>query len=151
MLGVEVSCESWRGCRVVILNKESRAKELGDFVRFASERQALDEEIPQRCGMLQFADAQVMGRIGKLALSRVRGWMHRREILVYMLNERLRPERPGSAQCLSDEKPVVIFTDGASVASSSFATVAVLGTLAAALRFIGCVWQELKLKSTQTI
>ena len=75
-------------------------------------------------GRLQFAEAQVMGRMGKLALSRIRTWMSQQRVLVTrelleefrLLAERFRREKPREVPMLVDSKSILVFTDGASEA-----------------------------------
>ena len=61
-----------------------------------------------------------MGRLGKLALSRIRTWMSQQRILVTrelleefrMLGERFRREKPREVPMLVDAAPVLVFTCG---------------------------------------
>ena len=121
MLGVEVDCAGWKTGNVVVKNKESRARELGDFVRELKVGGRLTtKQFLSVVGRLQFAEAQVMGRMGKLALSRIRSWMHPRAVVVdqelidelTMLVERLRRSRPRTIPGISLEMPILVFTDG---------------------------------------
>ena len=83
MLGVEVDCSCWKAGSIVVKNKESRSKEIQDLVANLSEGGHLtSREFISIVGRLQLAEAQVMGRMGKLALSRIRTWMSQRRILV---------------------------------------------------------------------
>lgn len=76
MLGVEVDCGTWQSGHVVIRNKESRSKEIQQLVANMREGgQLTSKEFLSVVGRLQFAEAQVMGRMGKLALHRIRTWM----------------------------------------------------------------------------
>ena len=123
MLGVEISCSEWREGRVIIKNKESRSKELLAFVKGLRVGDSFSpKEFLSVIGRFQFAEAQVMGRIGKLALGNVRSWMNQREVIVdeqlkselLMLGERVRYERPRLVPPLTKQRPIVVFTDGAS-------------------------------------
>ena len=83
MLGVEISCSEWREGRVIIKNKESRSKELLAFVKGLRVGDSFSpKEFLSVIGRFQFAEAQVMGRIGKLALGKVRSWMNQGEVIV---------------------------------------------------------------------
>ena len=83
MLGVEVDCGPWKKGHIVVRNKESRAKEIQQLVSNLTVGEHLtSREFLSIVGRLQFAEAQVMGRLGKLALSRIRTWMSQRRILV---------------------------------------------------------------------
>ena len=123
MLGVEVDCSNWKAGNIVVKNKESRSKEIQDFVANLQEGGHLtSREFLSIVGRLQFAEAQVMGRMGKLALSRIRMWMSQQRILVTrelleefrLLAERFRREKPREVPMLVDPKSVLGFTDGAS-------------------------------------
>ena len=83
MLGVEVDCGPWKKGHIVVRNKESRAKEIQQLVSNLTVGEHLtSREFLSIVGRLQFAEAQVMGRLGKLALSRIRTWMSQQRILV---------------------------------------------------------------------
>ena len=85
MLGVEVDCSNWKAGSIVIVvkNKESRSREINELVSNLSEGGHLtSREFLSIVGRLQFAEAQVMGCMGKLALSRIRTWMCQQRILV---------------------------------------------------------------------
>ena len=123
MLGVEVSCAEWKDKKIVVRNKESRSRELLAYVKNLQVGDRLSpKEFLGVIGRFQFAEAQVMGRIGKLALGNVRSWMHHREVLVdeqlqaelVMLGERVRHERPRLVPPLTKQQPILVFTDGAS-------------------------------------
>ena len=125
MLGVEVDCTNWKSGRITVKNKESRCREITELVSGLSEGGHLtSREFLSIVGRLQFAEAQVMGRMGKLALSRIRSWMSQQRILVTrelleefkLLAERFRREKPREVPMLVDAKSVLVFTDGASEA-----------------------------------
>ena len=75
-------------------------------------------------GRVQFADAQVMGRAGKLALAEVRRWSveHLKEVTIApqirdafeILLLRLTSGAPRTVPCRELGQPVLVFTDGAS-------------------------------------
>ena len=76
MLGVEVDCTKWKDGSIVVKNKESKCREINDLVSNLSEGGHLtSREFLSIVGRLQFAEAQAMGRMGKLALSRIRTCM----------------------------------------------------------------------------
>ena len=123
MLGVEVNCKNWKAGSIVVKNKEPRCKEINELVANLVEGDHLtSREFLSIVGRLQFAEAQVMGRMGKLALSRIRTWMSQQRILVTqelleefrLLAERFRREKPREVPMLVDSKSVLVFTDGAS-------------------------------------
>ena len=108
--------EDWQ--QVVVKNQELQSKEIQDLVTNLSEGGHLtSREFLSIVGRLQFAEAQVMGRMGKLALSRIRTWMSQQCILVTrelleefrLLAERFRREKPREVPMLVDSKSVLVF------------------------------------------
>ena len=125
MLGFEVDCTNWKAGSIVVKNKESRCREINELVSNLTEGGHLtSREFLSIVGRLQFAEAQVMGRMGKLALSRIRTWMSQQRILVTrelleefrLLSERFRREKPREVPMLVDSKSVLVF--GANVPGS---------------------------------
>ena len=123
MLGVQISWAEWKNKQIDVRNKESRSKELLAYVKGLKVGVRLSpKEFLGVIGRFQFAEAQVMGRIGKLALGNVRSWMNQRKVLVdeqleaelIMLGERVRHERPRLVPPLTKQQPILVFTDGAS-------------------------------------
>ena len=123
MLGVEISRGEWKDKKIVVRNKESRSKELLAYVKNLKVGDRLSpKEFLGVIGRFQFAEAQVMGRIGKLALGNVRAWMNQREVSVdgqlkaelMMLGEVVRHERPRLVPPLTRQQPILVFSDGAS-------------------------------------
>ena len=88
-----------------------------------------------------------MGRIGKLALNRIRGWLDYKEVVVdagllkefEMLVERLRRERPRTIPGISLDSPILIFTDGASEGSTHTVGGVLVFPGSNNPRFFGCV------------
>ena len=121
MLGVEVDCTNWKDGSIVVKNKESRCREINELVSNLSEGGHLtSREFLSIVGRLQFAEAQVMGRMGKLALSRIRTWMSQQRILVTrelleefrLVSERFRREKPigpREVPMLVDSKSVLVY------------------------------------------
>ena len=147
MLGVEVDCGGWTTSNIVVRNKESRSKELAEFVKDLRVGGKLTtKQFLRVVGRLQFAEAQVMGRMGKLALSRIRGWMDHKEVVVdqtlidelAMLVERLRRARPRTVPGISLEMPILIFTDGASEADVHTVGGVLIFPSSSTPRFFGC-------------
>ena len=147
MLGVEVDCGGWTTSNIVVRNKESRSKELAEFVKDLRVGGKLTtKQFLSVVGRLQFAEAQVMGRMGKLALSRIRGWMDHKEVVVdqtlidelAMLVDWLRRARPRTVPGISLEMPILIFTDGASEADVHTVGGVLIFPSSSAPRFFGC-------------
>ena len=148
MLGVEVDCDDWKSGSVIVRNKESRSRELAEFVKDLKVGSRLTtKQFLSVVGRLQFAEAQVMGRIGKLALNRIRGWLDYKEVVVdasllkefEMLVERLRRERPRTIPGISLDSPILIFTDGASEESTHTVGGVLVFPGSDNPRFFGCV------------
>ena len=146
MLGVEVDCDDWKSGSVIVRNKESRSRELAEFVKDLKVGSRLTtKQFLSVVGRLQFAEAQVMGRIGKLALNR--GWLDYKEVVVdasllkefEMLVERLRRERPRTIPGISLDSPILIFTDGASEESTHTVGGVLVFPGSDNPRFFGCV------------
>ena len=124
ILGIVLDLSGGAGGKITISNKPSRVDEL---------REALDSimcsgvivpnRLPSVLGKLQYADSQVWGRAGKLALADLREMGHTSPASVALgetqveafavLKSRLCSGKPKAF--LADEvtKPVLIFTDGA--------------------------------------
>ena len=65
-LGSEISCAEWKNKQLVVRNKESRSKELLAYVKglHVGDRLSPKEFLGVIVGRFQFAEDQVMGRIG---------------------------------------------------------------------------------------
>ena len=124
MLGVEVDLnEASAGC-IHIRNKEGRASDVCSVIRDCIEVGHIMRDFAKVAGRVQFSDAQVMGRSGKLALADLRAASMRRaarldlgpkEVQAFQfLVDRLSFGSPRIVPCLVAPKPVLVFTDGAS-------------------------------------
>ena len=75
MLGVEVDLSDVASVGVRIRNKEGRAGQVVSTVEELLRKESMPaRELLSVMGRIQFADAQVMGRTGRLALAEIRRW-----------------------------------------------------------------------------
>jgi hypothetical protein len=73
MLGVVVDAGDASGSQVLVRNKEERAAELVEALDVVLDKGSVTpREVPRLFGRLQFAEAQVLGREGKLAMASLR-------------------------------------------------------------------------------
>ncbi|CAE7434029.1 SLC24A2 [Symbiodinium sp. CCMP2592] len=130
MLGVEIDLKGAREGVIRIRNKEGRSSEVCDAIRECISEGCIKMRTFARvAGRVQFSDAQVMGRTGKLALAELRAASTRhasrfvlgpREIEAFeFLIDRLSFGSPRVVPCVVAPKPVLIFTDGASEQSGN--------------------------------
>lgn len=125
MLGVEVDLGSAEEGVIRIKNKEGRSSEVCEVIRACISDGCIKlRDFARVAGRVQFSDAQVMGRAGKLALSELRAAsmshatrfpLGPKEVRAFeFLVDRLSFGAPRVVPCLVAPKPVLIFTDGAS-------------------------------------
>ncbi|CAE7576274.1 unnamed protein product [Symbiodinium microadriaticum] len=116
MLGVEVDLSSAaEGC-IRIKNKEGRASEVCEVIHECIAEGCIQlRDFAKVAGRVQFSDAQVMGRAGKLALSELR-----------------------AASMRHASRPVLVFTDGASETSGHTVGGVMYLPGDAELRFFAC-------------
>ena len=95
-------------------------------------------EMPATLGRLQFAEAQILGRTGKLALADLRSYETRAGTVTLddhqidalsVLRHRLMHAPPRSILASPAESPILVFTDGACEPSASGFTATVGGVL----------------------
>ncbi|CAE7606611.1 unnamed protein product [Symbiodinium sp. CCMP2456] len=125
MLGVEVDLGSAEEGVIRIKNKEGRSSDVCEVIRACIADGCIKlRDFARVAGRVQFSDAQVMGRAGKLALSELRAAsmshatrfpLGPKEVCAFeFLVNRLSFGAPRVVPCLVAPKPVLIFTDGAS-------------------------------------
>ena len=125
MLGVEVDLSDVASVGVRIRNKEGRAGQVVSTVEELLRKESMPaRELLSVMGRIQFADAQVMGRTGRLALAEIRRWSRNhvdrvtvgRELMEAfgVLTDRLSSGTPRVVPCELPKQPVLVFTDGAS-------------------------------------
>ena len=126
VLGIEIDVGGAANGWVHLRNKEGRADETVAAVKEALLAGSLSRRgFARVAGRVQFADAQVMGRSGKLALADLRAWSSSRSSgdlvidaraakLYNILVDRLVAAAPRAVPCLPSSHKYVIFTDGSS-------------------------------------
>ena len=124
MLGVEVDLEHLTSGKIIVDNKASRKEELVTAIKqILSDGRVVPSSIPSLLGRLQFADLQLMGRTGKLAMADIREMMTssdkavllQREVVdaLEVLQKRMNCGKPRTLYAGKPMAPVVVFTDGA--------------------------------------
>ena len=124
MLGVELDLESANDGLIRVRNKASRVDEVSKCINEILETGCVDSsKLPSYLGKLQFAEAQLFGRAGRLALADLReATLHKsgsvlitaeaREALLVLL-ERFTNGKPREIRATMPCKPHLLFTDGA--------------------------------------
>jgi hypothetical protein len=124
MLGVELDLESATDGLVRVRNKASRVEEVSGCINEILQCGFVDvSKLPSYLGKLQFAEAQLWGRAGRLALADLReATLHKsgsvlvtseaREALLVLL-ERFTNGKPREIRASMPCKPHLLFTDGA--------------------------------------
>lgn len=124
MLGVIFDTSMAKEAKCVISNKPDRVKQLSESIDTVLDKGCIASgEVPKLFGRLQFAEYQVAGRVGKLALAELRELSRRSASHVVvddqmarafeMLRFRLCEHPPRVVTASGKERPVVVFTDGA--------------------------------------
>ena len=123
MLGVEVDLKHLPADKIVVDNKASRKEELETVIKqILSKGYLVPSSIPSLLGRLQFADLQLMGRTGKLAMADIREMMTlsdkevslQPEVIAALevLHSRMSCGKPRTLY-IGKPAPFVVFTDGA--------------------------------------
>ena len=112
-LGVIVDTSDANLERVFGSNKPSRSQSIS---------QATPRELPSLFGRLQFAEAQILGRMGRLALHDLRNLERspaaqvsptsRHLEALMLLKDRVRCGAPRTVSATQTSKPIVVFADG---------------------------------------
>ena len=124
MLGVSLDTREAAGGVIKVANKTERvealSKSIDDVVKNGK---ITSSEVPRTFGRLQFAEQQVAGRVGKLALAELRslelqtnGVWYMNEMAINemkLLKYRLCQHPPRKLSLVERRPPVVVFTDGA--------------------------------------
>ena len=124
MLGIKLDLSGSRSGVVVVDNKESRKSEMAELLGKTLEtKKVVPSELPSTLGKLQYADMQVSGRMGKLAMCDIcaLGYNGSKAVDIppetclafEMLRRRRVLGKPKRFEVTVLEKPIVIFTDGA--------------------------------------
>ena len=150
MLGVELDLSRAGEGIVQLRNKEGRASDVVRAIDASVQEGCIDRKAFSRvAGRVQFADAQVMGRAGKLALADLRAWSAERcgqtltldrealghyEILV----RRLSVGTPRSIPCKPAADVRFVFTDGSSEGDDHLVGGILCSSGLTASRFFAC-------------
>ena len=126
MLGVELDLTDVKNgnIRIRVRNKASRSIELCEVLhRILETKKVIVKELPSTIGKLQFAEGQLWGRAGRLALSELRrheksgdkeAALDDRSVdASRLLFEKLKDGKPRTIQISPKAKPFLLFTDGA--------------------------------------
>ena len=126
VLGVEIDTSMSDSGSIIIRNKPHRVEEIaGSVQRALQDRYLGPKAVSKVLGRIQFADAQVMGRSGKIAMQEFRASVKNSEGAhldefacesLRILMDRLEKGEPRRIPCSDIGDPVLIFTDGASEA-----------------------------------
>jgi len=122
-LGVVLDTSDASMEKIFVANKPERASMLADSLGRILERRQIDaKELPSLLGKLRFADAQILGRTGRLALADLRHFGERTGVFdltgsqlnaLTILRARLIASRPRAIATCPASHPVLVFTDGA--------------------------------------
>ena len=124
MLGVSVDLRSAKAGSIFVGNKSSRVQDLRDSVdKLLVSRVVQPRALPSLFGRALFVESNLLGRAGKLALSDLRHLekYRRREVelddvhvaALEVLRERYDKGVPRAIPTVFDQRPVLVFTDGA--------------------------------------
>ena len=124
LLGVLIDLSEAGIGAIHVRNKPSRVEELRGLLDAAiASKKIVPVELPSFLGKLQYADAQLFGRAGKIALSDLREMGHLSRYPVFLeppalealetLRDRLLHGKPRTIQASWREAPFLVFTDGA--------------------------------------
>eukprot|EP00435_Cladocopium_sp_Y103_P011809 s4361_g3.t1 len=124
MLGVELDLQQAADGIVKIQNKASRVEEIAACLNEILDKGCIDaNKLPSYLGKLQFAEAQLWGRAGKIALTDLReATLHKTgnfrvtpesETALRILLERFSTGRPRELHASAPDRPHLLFTDGA--------------------------------------
>lgn len=140
MLGVELDLTDVKNGNIRVRNKASRALELCEVLhKILETKKVVVKELPSTIGKLQFAEGQLWGRSGRLALSELR--RHEKsgdkETLLddrsvdasRLLFEKLKDGKPRTIRISPKAKPFLLFTDGALEYEASGKPIAGIGAV----------------------
>ena len=123
VLGVVVDCGLVSEGKLVYAMKESRRQEALSAIEDILDKGAVTPcVLPSVLGRLQFADGQLAGRTGKLAMADIRSLgLHSKSsvsldndarVALQMLKERFMDNRPRTIVLNTEECPLLLYTDG---------------------------------------
>ena len=123
MLGVVFDTSKMRQAKCIISNKQDRVSQLSESINKVLSKGVISTGEPKLFGRLQFAEYQVAGRVGKLALAELRELSKNAASQVVvdeqmarafeLLRFRLCSHPPRVVRAPGKDRPVVVFTHGA--------------------------------------
>ena len=124
VLGVEIDASDAVGGWIFVRNKPGRVDEISESVsRIVAAGKLTPKEASRILGRIQFADSQVMGRLGRLAMHEFRLATKSFDSIdldscalesLQVMMKRLATGEPRKIPCCDLGKPTLVFTDGAS-------------------------------------
>ena len=123
LLGVELNMKDLSDGHIKVQNKKTRVEETVQFLdKMIEEKRFVVEEMPSKLGKLQYAETQLWGRSGRLALADMRhaaslgkstvNLDERACKAVMLLREKILYGKPRTLSISKKERPVILFTDG---------------------------------------
>lgn len=124
-MGVAVDLGQVGNDKVLIGNKAGRIDEVRSSITKVLESGTISSrECSRLLGRLQYVDSFVMGRDGKLAMTELRSNIRNDSKIIHLSREakeslrlmqtRIDNGRPRELPCSHEQRPVLVFTDGAS-------------------------------------
>ena len=138
MLGVELDLKSFHDGKIIVKNKESRVAEMIECIDRIFESGFIEsDEIPSALGKMQYAEAQLWGRAGRIALSDLReATLHKDSKIplipevkqaLEVLREKFASGKPRTLVASETRKPHVAFVDGSLEYDSAGDAIACIG------------------------
>ena len=123
LLGVEIDTRHVSEGYIKVHNKQSRIEETVNFLEgMLKDKIFVANEMPSKLGKLQFAETQLWGRSGRLALADIRSAVssgldkvpidERSCAAIELLRTKLSSGKPRTLRVSRKSRPVLIFTDG---------------------------------------
>eukprot|EP00435_Cladocopium_sp_Y103_P050211 s1922_g15.t1 len=123
LLGVELNLSDVEAGFIKVQNKKSRIEETVGFLdKILADKKMVMSEMPSKLGKLQYAETQIWGRAGRLALADMRELLRggsssvslddRTCKAVTLLKDKLSIGKPRTLRITKKKKPIVLFTDG---------------------------------------
>ena len=123
LLGVQIDTGCITDGFVKVHNKQSRVEETVGFLnKMLADKMFYMDELPSKLGKLQFAETQLWGRSGRLALADIRSSTvsgqkqvpidDRSCAAVELLRTKLSSGKPRTLKVRKKKKPILVYTDG---------------------------------------
>eukprot|EP00435_Cladocopium_sp_Y103_P074060 s119_g46.t1 len=152
VLGVVVECSKVASGEISFKMKESRREEtLKEIEDMTRARKVVPASLPSFLGRLQFADGQLAGRMGKLAMSDLRELGLQSKLNVTIPDDKVEALKclsslfsnnvPKTFNMKSESEPILIFTDGSAEPCQGGVRAAIGGVLidGSETRVFGCL------------